>query len=678
MSNDNTDSNYIVNETNNKVYIHITTFEDTEYYKFLSSYYPIEYSNYVCEIPPGIYSGWEALMSTFIDTLEYHTGVSFTCTKNNNYNDYTLTSNDGKGFVLTYGPNGIQGLNFFANYPFLSVEDALVNKSGGSFVKRSVTFADHTKLAIIVKDPKGNSQGWGSIPVVTCNGVTNDLVAFEFGSYTLEKAIANITSKCKSTFPDNPPVAKITTCNDISILRISNIDEIWLPTSMAKAFGLDTLNTEGIKKLDSFSYISNYSRYNISYYSATHLIKNRTIGFAFKHFNHEIGKFKFEGNDTSILIPGTTAVQMPFAIANLVRDTINGVVQQTVSSSYAYNSSDNIVYIDLNREIVDTYGLTINSIKEVNYDLTPVINSSYCKINLEWLADAIIHKTYIYDSYGDYTPNNSIYNSGTCIFGYCEENVLEGVTWEKTPMGKYSWKQCPTGFTSRMKRECDLKGEWSAIDKSTCVPVCLEDGPWEKTEQGKTVELTETDKHSGDTISRRCSYPSETGGVSQWLDIEFPNGTEDIVCKNFDNITSVPDTVPFGETVSYSLIEESDNKMYKNTYSITCDKEGLPKESLSLTNSVRVCPANESLGIETPGLGDVSVQCANDSSKNIIYTCDTEADYTWKVKENNCYAAIVIWFMEKWQHLWFKIAVILVAILILVIIGLIIRYFSSS
>lgn len=676
MSNDNT-GNYIVNGTNNKVYIHVTTFEDTINYKFVTSDYPIEYSSYVCEIPLGTYSNWETLMSAFIVSVENRTGISFTCTKNNRFNDYTLTSDGGKGFVLTYGPNGIQGLNFFANYPFLPVENALVNKSRASFVRRSVTFADHTKLAIIVKDPKGNTQGWGSIPVVTCNGVTNDLVVFEFGSYTLEKAVANITSKCEINFPDNPPVAKITTCNDISILRISNIDEIWLPTSMAKAFGLDTINSEGIKRLDSFSYIGNYTMYNIRYYSATNLIKNRTIGFAFKHFNHDIGDFKFEGSDTDILIPGTTAVQMPLAIANLVRDTINGVVKQPVSSSYAYNSSDNIVYISLNKEIVDTYSLTINNIEEVNYELTPVINSSHCKINLKWSADPIVYRSYIYDSYGDYAPNNTIYNSSSCIFGYCGESISENVTWEKTPMGKYVWKPCPTGFTYSMKRECDLKGRWSAIDKSTCVPVCLKDGSWEETEQGKTIELTETDKHSGDTISRRCSYPSETEGVSQWQDIEFPNGTDDIVCKNFDNITGVPATVPFGETVSYTLIEETDNKVHKNTYSITCDKEGLAKDLATLTGAVRFCPADESKKINEPGLGDISVQCPNDSSKNIIYTCDPTSNYTWKEKENKCKTETVSWFAELWQQLWFKIVVIIALILLIVIIILVIRSLSS-
>ena len=676
MSNDNSASNYIVNGTNNKVYIHVTTFEDTTNYKFLSGNYPIEYSNYVCEIPQGIYSGWEALMTAFVDTLKNITGVSFTCTKNNNYNDYTLACDGGKGFVLTYGPNGIQSLNFFANYPFLSLEDALVNKSKASFVKRRVTFADHTELAIIVKDPHGNFQGWGSIPVVTCNGVTNDLVVFEFGSYTLEKAVANITSKCKINFPDNPPVAKITVCNDISILRISNIDEIWLPTSMAKAFGLDTINSEGIKKLNSFSYVEKYTMYNIRYYSGTNLIKNRTIGFAFKHFNHDIGDFKFEGNNVSILIPGTTAVQMPLAIANLVRDTINGVVKQTVSSNYAYNSSDNIVYIGLNKEIVDTYGLTFNNIKEVNYELTPVINSSHCKINLKWSADAIVHKTYVYDSYGDYVLNNTIYDSSSCIFGYCGESISENVTWEKTPMGKFVWKPCPTGFIYSMKRECDLKGNWLAIDKSTCVPVCLKDGSWEETEQGKTIELTETDKHSGGTISRRCSYPSETEGVSQWQEITFPNGTEDIVCKNFDNISGVPATVPFGETISYSLIEESDNKVHKNTYSITCDKEGLAKDLATLTGAVRFCPADESKKINEPGLGDISVQCPNDSSKNIIYTCNT-TDYSWGVKEDQCKTSNVSWFTELWQHLWFKIVVILTAIVILVIVGVIIYRLSS-
>ena len=616
-------------------------------------------------------------MTVFVNTLKDITGITFTCTKNNKYNDYTLASSDGKGFILTYGPDGIQGLNFFANYPFLSLEDALVTKIKGSFVKRSVTFADHTKLAIIVKDPKGSIQGWGSIPVVTCNGVTNNLAVFEFGSYTLEKAVESITKTCKNNFPDNPPVAKITTCNDISILRISNIDEIWLPTSMVKAFGLDTINTEGIKRLDSFSYIGNYTMYNIRYYSATNLIKNRTIGFAFKHFNHEIGEFEFEGNDTDILIPGTTAVQMPLAIANLVRDTINGVVKQTVSSSYAYNSSDNIVYIGLNRDIVNDYDLTINNIEEVNYKLISDISSNQCRIKLEWLADTIVHKTYVYDSYGDYVLNNTIYDSNSCIFGYCGESISENVTWEKTPMGKFVWKPCPTGFIYSMKRECDLKGNWLAIDKSTCVPVCLKDGPWEETEQGKTIELTETDKHSGDTISRRCSYPSETEGVSQWQEITFPNGTEDIVCKNFDNISGVPATVPFGETVSYSLIEEKDNKVHKNTYSITCDKEGLSKDLATLTGAVRFCPADESKKINEPGLGDISVQCPNDSSKNIIYTCDPTADYIWKEKENQCETSNVSWFTELWQQLWFKIVVILTGIVILVILGVIIYRLSS-
>lgn len=679
MSNINTESNYIVDGTNNKVYIHIATFEDTKNYKFLSADSSVGYSNYVCEIPQGNYSNWETLMTAFVDTLKNRTGVSFTCIKNSDYNDYTLTSNNGKGFVLTYGPNGIQGLNFFANYPFLLVEEALVNKAKGSFVQHSVTFADHTELAIIVKDPNGNQQGWGSNLVVNCNGVTNNLAEFDFGSYTLEKAVASISKECSDNFPDNPPVAKITTCGDIAILRISNIDEIWFPTSVAKAFGLDTISSEGIKKLDSFSYLNKYTNYNISYYSATSLIKNRTIGFAFKHVNHEIGNFNFEEKNTDISIPGTTGVLMPLAIANLVRDTINGTVQQTVSGRYDYNSSNNVVYISLNKEIVDTYGLTINNIEDVNYRLTPVINSSNCKINLEWLADTILYRTYIYDSYGDYVLNNAIYDSSTCIFGYCEENVLEGVTWGKTPMGKYVWEKCPVGFTSSMKRECSLKGSWLDVDMSTCIPVCLKDGPWVETEQGKTVELTETDKHSGDTISRRCSYPSETGGVSQWQDIEFPNGTGNIVCKNFDNIEGVSATVPFGETVTYSLIEESDNKeIYNKTYSITCDKEGLAKGSSTLTGAVRYCPANNELGIKTSGIADVPVQCPNDSSKNIIYTCDAKADYTWKVKEDQCKAAIIVWFMEKWQHLWFKIVVILIAVVIVVIFVFIIRYFFSS
>jgi hypothetical protein len=228
-----------------------------------------------------------------------------------------------------------------------------------------------------------------------------------------------------------------------------------------------------------------------------------------------------------------------------------------------------------------------------------------------------------------------------------------------------------------MKRECSLKGSWLDVDKSTCIPVCLKDGPWVETEQGKTVELTETDKHTGDTISRRCSYPSETGGVSQWQDIEFPNGTGNIVCKNFDNIEGVSATVPFGETMTYSLIEESGDKVYNNTYSITCDKEGLAKGLSTLTNSVRYCPANGDLGINTSGKDNVSVKCPNDSSKNIIYTCDT-TDYTWKVKEDQCKTEKLSWFMEKWQHLWFKIVVIIIAVVIVVIVVFIIRYFFSS
>ena len=100
--------------------------------------------------------------------------------------------------------------------------------------------------------------------------------------------------------------------------------------------------------------------------------------------------------------------------------------------------------------------------------------------------------------------------AGRCLPILCPAEVADGVLWEQHRAGEEQHVPCADGRGEALRRRCDEKGEWGAVELGHCS--CAADGEWPPVDSNRYVHRACPGGMSG-SVARRCDRFGQWGEV---------------------------------------------------------------------------------------------------------------------------------------------------------------------